>query len=361
MASSTAEAQQVRDGVANLIRNCVGVQSGESVLLLNEHGGVDPGVVSLMEDGIREAGGTAYSMWVDPLTGMREMPKLLGNAIVAADKVVMNANLNRVILLEHLRANDRADLVRINNRTRTPDRIGSEHARFDWRLVMELAHKIEEITAAATEWEITTPHGTRMQGRIASGSDVADAFFVQDAEASRTERVFPGEVYAPVGSKDAHGIIAFDHPGIADKERFANPIMVTVEDNMVTGIEWREEAARPNQPNQKEDPTGSTVWTRAGFIRLLDANEEKYGHERAYVVDSWHGGMHPKAEKRAGQQSDTKTMHFHIGRVPSARSTYMSDQTVVLDGVPFWENGRPALLDDPAVQAMAAEYGQKLS
>ena len=70
--------------------------------------------------------------------------------------------------------------------------------------------------------------------------------------------------------------------------------------------------------------------------------------------------MHPKAEKRAGQQSDTKTMHFHIGRVPSARSTYMSDQTVVLDGVPFWENGRPALLDDPEVRAMAAEYGQKL-
>ena len=357
MTSSTPETQQVREGIGNLIRNCVGVEKGESILLLNEHGGVDRDLVSMMEDEIREAGGTVYSMWIDPLTGMREMPRLIGNAIVGADKLVTNCNLNRVIMLEHLRANDRAELVRINNRTRTPDRIGSEHARFDWRLVMELAHKIEEVTAAATDWEITTLHGTRMQGRIASGSDVADAFFVQDAEQSRTERVFPGEVYSPVGSTDAHGVIAFDHPGIADKDLFENPIVITVEENMVTDIEWREEAARPAQ---RDDATGSTVWTREGLVRLLEANAEKYGHERAYVVDSWHGGMHPKAEKRPGQQSDTKTMHFHIGRVPSARSTYMSDQTIALDGVPFWENGRSMLLDDPAVQAMAAEYGQKL-
>ena len=40
---------QVKEGVANLIRNCVGVENGESILLLNENGAVDRDLVGLME------------------------------------------------------------------------------------------------------------------------------------------------------------------------------------------------------------------------------------------------------------------------------------------------------------------------
>ncbi|MCH7654594.1 MAG: hypothetical protein IIC95_01245 [Chloroflexi bacterium] len=349
-----ALAQPVRDGVENLIRNCVGVAKGEAILLLNERGGVDADLVALMEESIVAGGGTAYSLWIEPLTGIKELPAVVGSAVTAADKLVLNANLNRVVLLEHLRAHDRTDLVRVNNRARAADAIATEHATFDWRLVIALAERVERVTAAASAWSITSPHGTDMRGRVASGSEVADAFFAQDADTGRTERVFPGEVYSPVGSADANGVIAFDHPGFADKERFANPMMLTVADSVVTDIAWREEGARPGA---RDDATGNTVWTREQLVALLDANAERYGKDRAYVVDSWHGGMHPKAVRRGGQQSNQDTMHFHVGRVPAALSAYVSDQTIELDGVPFWVNGRSTLLDEPEIKAMAAEYG----
>ena len=323
-----ASSQPVREGVENLIRNCVGVEKGESILLLNEKGGVDADLVALMEEAIAAAGGAAYSLWVEPLTGIRELPAVVGSAVVAADKLVLNAGLNRVVLLEHLRASDRPDLIRINNRARAADAISTEHATFNWRLVMALATRTEQVTAAASTWSITSPHGTDMRGRVASGSEVADAFFAQDTGTGRTERVFPGEVYAPVGSADANGVIA-----------------------------WREEPARPGQ---RDDATGNTVWTREQLVALLEANAEKYGSDRAYVVDSWHGGMHPKAVKRGGQQSNQDTMHFHVGRVPAAVSAYVSDQTIELDGVPFWANGHSALLDEPEIKAMAAEYGASI-
>ena len=357
MTQSAVGEAKVREGVENLVRNCVGVESGETMLLLNENGGVDRDLVALMEEAIRSAGGSAYSLWVEPLTGISEMPAVVGSAVLAADKLVMNANLNRIILLDHLRSNGQADMVRINNRSRAPQAFASEHATFNWQLVMALTAKIEEVTSAALEWTITTPHGTDVGGRVASGSEVADAFFVQDAEASRTERVFPGEVYSPVGSTAANGLIAFDHPGMADKERFHNPMMLTIKDSMLTDIEWREEPARPSQ---KDDATGNTIHTREQLVRVLQTNEEKYGHDRAYVLDSWHGGMHPKAVKRGGQQSNQDTMHFHVGNVPSARSMYSSDQTIRLDGKRFWDNGRCVLLDDPEIKAMAAEYGADL-
>ena len=352
-----ADHSDVQAGVNNLVRHCAAVERGESVLLLNERGGMDAELVALLEQAIAGAGGTPYSLWVDSLARAEELPRPVAGAVLGADKLLLNCNLNRAVLLEHLRANGAAGLVRINNRVRAPEGMGTDHARFDWRLVMALANSIEVRTAQASAYQVTSPRGTNVSGRVASASEVADAFFVQDAEMSRTERVFPGEVYAPIGSADANGTIAFDHPGMADREQFHNPMLLQVRDNALQSIEWREE---PTRPNQKDDPTGNTVWTSAQFQGLLDVSEARYGRESACAVDSFHGGFHPKAVKRPGQQSNQDVMHFHVGRTPSPLSAYVSDQTITLDGEPFWEHGRSVLLQEESIRAMAREYGEEI-
>ena len=304
----------VREGVENLIRNCVGVEKGESILLLNEKGGVDADLVALMEEAIAAAGGAAYSLWVEPLTSVQELPTAVGSAIVAADKLVLNASLNRVVLLDHLRAKERADLIRINNRARTAEAISTEHATFNWRLVMALAARTEQVTAAASAWSITSPYGTDMRGRVASGSEVADAFFAQDAGAGRTERVFPGEVYAPVGSAEANDVIAFDHPGFADKERFANPMMLTVTDSVLTDIAWREEPARPGQ---RDDATGNTVVDARAARRVPrgQRGEVRQGPRvRGGLVARGHAPQGAQARRAAEQPG-----HHALPRGPGAR------------------------------------------
>ena len=112
--------------------------------------------------------------------------------------------------------------------------------------------------------------------------------------------------------------------------------------------------------NQKEDPTGNTVWTGEWLQHLLDVNESKYGKDPAYTIDSFHSGFHPKAVRKAGQQSNQDVMHFHVGRVPSALSAYVSDQTIELDGDLFWEQGRSTLLQEEDIKAMAEEYGETI-
>ena len=93
---------------------------------------------------------------------------------------------------------------------------------------------------------------------------------------------------------------------------------------------------------------------------LLDAAEARCGRTAAYAVDSFHGGFHPKAVKRPGQQSNQDVMHFHIGRTPAPLSAYVSDQTIELDGELFWENGRSALLQQTHIREMAREYGEEI-
>ena len=352
-----ADAAAVQAGVNNLALRCAAIERGESVLLLNERGALDAELAALLEQAVSDAGGVPYALWTDSLAGVEELPKPIAGAVLGADKLLMNCNLNRAVLLDLLRANGAEGMIRINNRIRAPEGMATPHARFDWRLVMALAGRIEERTGRASAYRVTSPRGTDVTGRVASASEVADAFFTQDAEMSRAERVFPGEVYAPVGSADANGVIAFDHPGMADREPFRNPIMLEVSGNRLRGVEWREEAARPNQ---RDDPTGNTVWTSAQLERLLDANEARYGRDLAYAVDSFHGGFHPKAAKRPGQQSNQDVMHFHIGRTQTPLSAYLSDQTIELDGEPFWRDGRSVLLQEEEIRAMAREYGEEL-
>lgn len=347
----------IRVGVKNLVANCLETGRGQTVLLLNGRSDIEPELVGLIEDAIREQGGTPYSLWIDPLPrDISGIPRMIGNAINAADKLLLNVNLNRVLLLDHLQGNGMLDLVRVNNRLRTPDRFSTEHAQFHWGLVMAMARQLEEITASASEYTITTPRGTSMHGRVISGSEVADAFFAQDANLGRTERVFPGEVYSPVGSGDANGTIVFDHPGLADKDPWDIPLVLQVKDNFLTDVEWREETSR----TETDDWGVQTIWSRDQFVGLLKTNAERYGQDAAYTVDSWHGGMHPKAVLRPGQLSETKTMHFHIGRVADTLSAYMTNQTVSLDGKVLFENGNLSLLDDPEIQELAQEFGQQI-
>ena len=351
------ETTRILNGVSNLVNHCVSVQKGENVLLINERGTMDSSLIDLIEEAITNAGGKPISLWTEPINSEKQLQSREFSEILAADKLILNGAFNRVLLLNYLTDNNHASLTRVNNRIRTPEAMATAHSLFDWRLVMALAGKIEEITQTAQTYRITTPQGTDIAGRVASASEVADAFFVQDAELSRTERVFPGEVYAPVGSADAAGVIAFDHPGMADRNAFQSPMFLSVMDNRLQRIDWDEESTRSNQ---RDDPSGNTIWTKKQLQSLLNRNVDQYGFENSYQIDSFHGGFHPKAEKKPGQQSNSDVMHFHIGRIPSSLSAYISNQSIALDGVPFWEDGTACLLEEPDIKLMAKEYGENL-
>ena len=154
----------VQAGVTNLIRHCVAVEPGEAVLLLNERGALDPDLAALLEQAIVEAGGAPYSLWVDSLGRVEELPAPVAGAVLGADKLLLNCNLNRAVLLDHLRANDAAGLVRINNRIRAPEHDSPSLFR-TVRLVMALAQtpstkRTEQLDVPGYEPARHRGHGT---------------------------------------------------------------------------------------------------------------------------------------------------------------------------------------------------------
>ena len=121
-------------------------------------------------------------------------------------------------------------------------------------------------------------------------------------------------------------------PWIAD---FAT---ITVENNRIVAIEGGELAD--------------------GIRRTLEEHRLKYG-DGAYVLDSFHGGMHPRADKRLPfvPHGRTDRVHFHERTPISHYGAGTSNQTVEIDGSKIYADGKLQILDDPKLREAAEHYG----
>lgn len=272
MTAETTVQDQVKEGVWNLVANCLDVQKGESILLLNEYGKIDPKLVGLIEDAVNQQGAEAHSLWGPTIErGARSFSRVLVGALLSADKVIMNYNLNREVLHQYVKDHQ---ILRVTHRCLTAENFATEHARFDWRMVRAIFARLEEISSSSRGWRITAPGGTDLRGQVATGSDVADAYFVRESEVTRLIRVFPGEVYTPVGVIHAEGKIVADGPDAEERGGGPpEPVTFFVEDNRIMRIAGDERAERVRQ--------------------RIEENAQTLG-DNAWTIDSWHGGMNPK-------------------------------------------------------------------
>ncbi|MPZ14130.1 MAG: hypothetical protein GEU73_06845 [Chloroflexi bacterium] len=338
MATAGVFQDQVKEGVWNLVANCLDCQKGESVLLLNEYGKIAPELVGLIEDAVKESGVESHSLWGPTIgRGARSFSKVLVGALLSADKVVMNYNLNREILHQYVKDHQ---ILRVTNRCMTPENFATEHARFDWRMVRAIFAQLEEISSSSRDWHISAPGGTNLRGQVATASDVADAYFVKESEATRLIRVFPGEVYTPVGAINAQGKIVSDSPNAEDREGGPpEPVTFVFEDNRIVRIEGGERAERVRQ--------------------RIEEMVQTFG-DNARTLDSWHGGMNPKADPDPmgiGAISTTERMHFHAQTLGGNFGATVRNQTIEMDGRKIYENGKLMVLDDPKIVEAANRYG----
>ena len=330
-----------QEGVLNLVNHCAEVKKEDKVLILNEYGKVDESIAELITETVKETSANYHVMWAESLDRTKaSIPKELIDAILSAGKVICNYSINRVLLDEYTRGKG---VIQINNSARTTGLMGSNHARYHWGMVKAIYSRLEEIFSTADSWEITSPAGTEMSGKIGKGSDVADAYFSLEASAARFIRVFPGEVYTPVGSLSAEGKIVAEYINIRDTQPWDQTATLTVKEDKITKVEGGSRA------------------------KQLEADIEKYVKlygEKGAVLDSWHGGMNPQArvptpENRSlqGATSSPVLMHFHLGRHKEPISAGILNHTVKVDGTKIFEGGRLQILDDPKIREAERECG----
>jgi len=331
--ASSAKAQQPSDidGAISLLRDCVGGNAGERLLIVSE-----PECNGFYDDQapkLTAAAGRALGMKV---------------YLTESESFISNDD-DKAILIDSLRGFDHivffsrvGDQIRFDTSTNLPSTTmcytlsgGSLNSNFGTAChhgMCEIKAAIDVAFENAENIRVTCPRGTDYQGKPRWSG-------LQPVEVSLKR--FPLLVPRPVPSIGFSGRIALSRFLIGSGNRHYEPyhldlpndVIACVEDNHITHFE------------------GDSTDVKRVENHYLSVSEQ-LGIEPWYV-DSWHAGIHPGCQFETDAQADIlrwsgtafgnpRILHFHTcGQyAPGEVSWNVLDPTIYLDGVAVWDKGR---------------------
>ncbi len=328
------------EGIRNLINNCAELKRGESVLLLNELGSMESELVTLIAETVKEMGASYHIMWAEPLErGAAALSPVLVGAIQSADKVIAHYPLRDSVLAKY--PGEVLKVRVIHSMFRTLADFASEHARFHWGMAKAIYDRFEnELFAVGRKWRITTPVGTDLAGVIGPVSERARQLEDDRALFSRS---FNTPAFIPVATLESNGKAVVEYAGGFQRIPIDNPPTIIIEDNVMVRV---------------EGPPEAKAWIER-YATVLDERAQQFG-PKARSVDSWHGGLHPRADCVVGLigNASTKMLHFHMAPEGAHIAAQMGDLTLELDGEKLLEGGKYAPdFDDPKLREAARSFG----
>ena len=213
------------------------------------------------------------------------------------------------------------------------DMLGSSYGETAYGASVALKGAINEIMLSAEAIDITCPAGTICHGSV---SDVA-----REQQADVSVHRFPLGVPLPMDAKGFSGRVAityfltptgsktYDPPSV----RLNNTVFAEFANGRIEGFSGDEKDVR----NVKQ------------HYAMVS---EKFGIDPDFV-HSWHAGIHPGCDYKYRAKDDPdrwsntvftnpRVLHFHTcgAYAPGEICWMIFDQTVCIDGVNLWENGK---------------------
>jgi hypothetical protein len=334
-------------GAANCVIDCAHVGSQTKLFVVSERGAVDEVVNDTIVAAGRDAGAAVENVWVDPIpkTTPDAIPESALTAYREGDIVISHfPSLTREALHPHFPGETR---VRVPNRARTEELLGSGWARFSYSVQRAIAERLEAKMAPGLEWRITSPAGTDLKGTFAAadaGGEVGAAFFVDAGEEGRARKNFPGGVHDPRACGTLDGVLVVEYMDHVPQSEDDPPLTLEIKDCRITRM------------------TGGAA---NGLLR--DAIGKTDGW-----IDSWHAGVNPETLTPVTRHANSRSwfgfthcspaiMHYHLGRTMDTTNLASFGHTLIVNGETLYENGAlgPGILEDAVVTAAIAKADAK--
>ena len=334
--------------IDNLLLNCAKLRPGSAVLFVNENDSESTSreTVEAIEARAREIGADVRSMWIDHVPGPEDMPAATLDAVVASDVAVFTHNMGGLLRLRPVPGNG---LV-VHNYAGTDEIMDSPWSRVPYGLWERLSGVIARELAAAREWRITDARGTDVRGTVPEAERAAPA-----PGDGFTVSTFPIGTHRPTSAATTNGTIVLEwlvsssNHDVGTGFRLDSPVTAHVKDGRIVDLDG----------------------APANVARVRKQLEEagRITNQDPYVLSSWHAGTNPQAftawqavtdlsRWQTLAHNNPRMVHFHVvgEETPGEISLPIVDATIAFDGTVFWERGRFALLDRPAIQAELANW-----
>lgn len=317
-------------GADNLLANCAGAQTGDRLLIVHEppeYGYFDHDVLGVVSGAAQRRGLIVDTIDVGFNADAPALTPALLKKFETADIIVFLARLGDQLRFSNMPAGKKI----IVSFAVTRDLLGScfgtgHHAAF-----LRLKEQLNSLFANARAVHVTCPNGTDFCGR---------PHMPPAASGDPSVRRFPMSVFTPVPAHSFSGQAAL--PGFLTgtgsryydhyTTLFGGPVLAQFINGRLTGFQGN--ARDVNIANRHYD-----------YVSGL------FGIERDFL-HSWHAGFHPGCgypwdlrdnyERWGGAAfGNPRILHFHTcgAYAPGEISWNIIDPTIVVDGVPVWEDG----------------------
>ena len=263
-----------RAGALNLLQDCIGAQSGETLLIVTELPGAgcyDDAVGEVIAREARALGIDTHVLQTRTATGPADIPVLVTSTMSRVDHTLFLSRLGDQIRFSETDGVGTKSVAY----TRDLQYLGSEFARTPWGLFKRVHDHLLEAILAASHYRITCALGTDLSGDVPPSQDGG-------ALTGFTVNYFPMVIYPPLNCVNLTGRLVL--------ERFLMTTSVNAFDNSVLILDEPVIALIEN--NRIVDFEGPRVVV--GKVRNQYRRVGALGDGDPHAVHSWHTGIYPK-------------------------------------------------------------------
>ena len=335
----------VENGARNLLVNCAGLVKGDKVVILHE----DPALGWYDLEAPIAVDTMASQMGIHSrllkVGGPRNKP--------IAELTKIHKNYDNIICFARIGDQNRFSPQAPNKRfimcyVRDVNMLASCYGCADHRAFKQLKESINSILLNATEIKINCPLGTNINGKISK------RFRQKNKDVSVLR--FPMAVPQPIIASDFSGQVALSGYLTSTGCKVYSPAVLKIDQPVFAQIE----------SGKIKSFEGDPVLV-SSIQNHYDSVARKFDID-AYIVHSWHAGIHPgcsydyDATISPDHWSNTifgnpRILHFHTcgNYAPGEISWNVLDPSISVDGHKLWDNGRLNLPDvEPAAQCLDA-------
>lgn len=336
-------------GARNLLINCIGVQPGETVLLVTEDpalGYFGAGLADTIAEHARELGAVVSVVEAPVIEDPVDFPGNIRDAIARSDHTVFLARLGDQVRFQAIPGNGSKTMCYALDR----DYLAAPFAELNHQVMRSLKQALEASFDAAESWHITCPHGTDISGRFPPAPEDA-------SEGEVTMHRFPMLTYRPIAAASMTGRVALTKWLIGTGSRLYQPYDV-----------WFDSTVFAHIDNGRILDFEGDAESVARIRRHYEFVADRYGIDPA-VIDSFHTGMNPQTFYSGPAEADFQRwggvafgaphyLHFHTcgDYSPGEICWSVFDPTILVDGEAYWENGVFRFVERPEIQALFADH-----
>ncbi|MFK7940990.1 MAG: hypothetical protein AB8B82_16540 [Roseovarius sp.] len=338
-------------GARNLLRNCVELSAGQTLLMIEEDRQIDYFdnlTADIITQEARAMGATVLTIATPRVDGPEDVPAAVTAAMTHVDHTIFLNRIGDQMRFKSLPGDGTKTMVY----TLDVDTLASRAAGYDHGLMTRFVHLINSALDDKGHYHITCAAGTDVTGEMPKPeprSNIGGGFAV---------RLFPMSVHKPIPAGSMNGQIVLQrwvtgtntHAYSPEVHYLASPITVHVEHGHAVGFD-----------GNKADVDAF----RAHGKMVAD----KFGLDDS-LIHSWHSGVNPGTGYFARARQDPvrwngmifgspRHLHFHTcGDYPPGEiNWHILDPTVTFDGETYVERGEVRFFDTTGARDLLQEFG----